>query len=227
MNNLFENKNCFDFLESIPNQSIDLVLTDPPYQMESHDRGMMKNRATSIYRDMAKYTNLDNDWYNPDFLDILLSKCKYPNMVLFYSWRDKYNAIEYAVSKGLFYYELPILKEQPAPFTNNTWLQNEYALHISDRKIIKSKEYKDKIPYFIINSFNKKTKHPNEKNLDMTMRIIKNLTDENDIVLDCFAGSGTTGVACNILKRKYVMCELDENYFNEAVCRVSQKELDL
>lgn len=227
MNNLFENKNCFDFLESIPNQSIDLVLTDPPYQMESHDRGMMKNRATSIYRDMAKYTNLDNDWYNPDFLDILLSKCKYPNMVLFCSWRDKYNAIEYAVSKGLFYYELPILKEQPAPFTNNTWLQNEYALHISDRKIIKSKEYKDKIPYFIINSFNKKTKHPNEKNLDMTMRIIKNLTDENDIVLDCFAGSGTTGVACNILKRKYVMCELDENYFNEAVCRVSQKELDL
>ena len=54
----------------------------------------------------------------------------------------------------------------------------------------------------------------------MLEHIIKTSSNEMDLVLDCFMGSGTTGVACKKLNRKFIGIELDENYFNIAVNRI-------
>ena len=51
--------------------------------------------------------------------------------------------------------------------------------------------------------------------------IIERLTNENDIVLDPFMGSGTTGVACKELNRRFIGSELDKNYFNMAQQRIN------
>ena len=50
--------------------------------------------------------------------------------------------------------------------------------------------------------------------------LVNTFTDENDLVLDFTCGSGTTGVACMNLNRKFIGIELDENYFNIAINRV-------
>ena len=58
--------------------------------------------------------------------------------------------------------------------------------------------------------------HPTQKPIDILERIIKTSSNENDVILDCFMGSGSTGVACINTNRNFIGIELDEYYFNIA-----------
>ena len=103
--------------------------------------------------------------------------------------------------------------------TDNTWLSNEYAVHIVDRKLVYTREYKLKIPYFIVGG-QKTTGHPNEKDLSMVKRIVANITPQDGFVFDGFMGSGTTALACQQTKRHYFGCELNEKYYNMCLKRL-------
>ena len=63
-------------------------------------------------------------------------------------------------------------------------------------------------------------KHSCQKPTDILEKIIKTSSNEGDIILDCFMGSGSTGVACMNTNRKFIGIELDENYFNIAKDRI-------
>ena len=65
-----------------------------------------------------------------------------------------------------------------------------------------------------------KTVHPTQKPIKLLEEIVNTFSNENDMVLDCCMGSGTTGVACMITNRKFIGIELDENYFNIAKERI-------
>ena len=211
--------NCdiMDLLPKIETGSCSAVLTDMPYQFEAHSRGFSGKRT--IYKEMAEWTNMDNDWYRPEILDEFIRICKFPNIFLFGGKRDVYKMLDYAVKKDLEYWIIPVCKKAPAPLTNNTWLTSEFAVHIVDRRLDYNKDYNLKIPYFIIGS-NKETSHPNEKDLNMIKRIVANITKEGDTIFDGFSGSGTTMVACHILKRNFIGCELNEKYYNESIERL-------
>ena len=62
--------------------------------------------------------------------------------------------------------------------------------------------------------------HPTQKPVPLCEYLIKTYTEENDIVLDNCMGSGTTGVACKNLNRKFIGIELDEEYFKTAENRI-------
>ena len=66
----------------------------------------------------------------------------------------------------------------------------------------------------------KKQGHITPKPVDLLEYLIKTSTNENDIVLDCFMGSGSTGVACKNTNRSFIGIELDEKYFNIAKSRI-------
>ena len=116
-------------------------------------------------------------------------------------------------------------KSNPTPSTNDTWLPDlEYCLvfkgkgspRYNDGYDIKSKWY--------VSSTNKKDKdlwgHPTIKPLELVERHIKHSTKEGDTVLDCFMGSGTTGVACRNLNRKFIGIEIEDSYFEIAKKRI-------
>lgn len=63
--------------------------------------------------------------------------------------------------------------------------------------------------------------HPTQKPLDLMLRLVELFTDPGDIVLDPFAGSATTGVACLRLGRRFIGCELDETHARTAVERLT------
>jgi site-specific DNA-methyltransferase (adenine-specific) len=62
--------------------------------------------------------------------------------------------------------------------------------------------------------------HPTQKPIELCEYFIKTYTNENDTVLDFTMGSGSTGVACKNLKRKFIGIEKDQNYFNIAKDRI-------
>lgn len=65
--------------------------------------------------------------------------------------------------------------------------------------------------------------HPTQKPLALIEELVKTFTNENDVVLDNCMGSGTTGVACKKLNRKFIGIELDPNYFNIAKNRIENE----
>ena len=71
-----------------------------------------------------------------------------------------------------------------------------------------------------------KYQHPTQKPVALMERIVKLVSDENDTVLDPFMGGGSTGVACINTNRKFIGIELDDEYFDTAVKRVSKAYQD-
>lgn len=115
-------------------------------------------------------------------------------------------------------------KSNPIPKTNNLWLSDvEYCLYLRDGiKLNDGYELKSK---WYISSINKSDKekfnHPTIKPLNLVERHIKHTTQENDIVLDCFCGSGTTCVACKNTNRRYIGIELNPKWYKVAVDRLN------
>ena len=69
-------------------------------------------------------------------------------------------------------------------------------------------------------SIGKQSIHPTQKSVELEEYLIRTYTNENETVLDNVMGSGTTGVACMNLNRKFIGIELDENYFEIAKNRI-------
>ena len=69
--------------------------------------------------------------------------------------------------------------------------------------------------------------HPTQKPLDLFSRLVKTYSNENDVVLDCFMGSGTTGAACSLLNRSFIGIEKDKGYFDIAKARIENAQHDL
>ena len=218
------NTDIIKLLPTIPDGTFDAVISDPPYQIETHGRGIGAKRE--IFQTMSLWTNLDNDWYNEDILKEYVRICKFPNIFLFGGKRDVYKMLKFAEENNYYYHIIPVCKKTPIPMTDNTWLNNEYAVHITDRKIVYTKEYELKIPYFIVGG-RKTTGHPNEKDLPMVKRIVANITPEGGFVFDGFIGSGTTAVACQQLNRRYYGCELNNEYYIKCLDRLDEDKKQL
>lgn len=206
-------------LRDTPDKSVDAVLSDFPYQIETHGRGI--GAKCKIFTEMADWTSLENGWYSPEILDEHVRICKFPNLFIFGGKRDVYKMLKYAEEHGYFYHIIPICKKTPIPMTDNTWLNNEYAVHIVDRKLVYTKDYNLKIPYFIVGG-RKETSHPNEKDLNMIKRILANISQEGDTVFDGFSGSGTTMIACHEMNRQFIGCEINKKYYDESIIRLER-----
>ena len=66
--------------------------------------------------------------------------------------------------------------------------------------------------------------HPTQKPVELLQRLILDGSDEGDTVLDCFMGSGSTGVACVNTGRKFIGMEIDEGYFKGAEAAIADAE---
>ena len=64
--------------------------------------------------------------------------------------------------------------------------------------------------------------HPTEKPVDLIKELIYNSSNENDIVLDCFMGSGTTAVSCIKEKRNYIGFEINKEFYNTCLKRIKE-----
>lgn len=134
--------------------------------------------------------------------------------------------LNYWTSEDNINFELLVwCKVNPTPMTNNIWLPDiEYCLYFRENNVSLNDGYLLKSKWFVSplnvndkNSYN----HPTIKPLELVKRHIIHTTKENDIVLDCFLGSGTTAVACKETNRQYIGFEIDEKYYKIATERLN------
>ena len=150
------NGDCLDILKSIPDNSIDLVVTDPPYVIETKGAGIYKQADKQYVKD------------------------------------------------------------------------TEFILFFREKGVRLYGEFKTKRTFYItpLNQKDKKLyKHPTCKPVEILRNLIINSSLENDVVLDPFLGSGSTGVACKNTDRKFIGIEINKEYFNTAKERIDRAML--
>jgi site-specific DNA-methyltransferase (adenine-specific) len=201
---------CMDALEllkQMPDQSVDLILTDPPYGIKA-DNGV--GGFGSSPDSVKKY---DDDWDrttpNKDVFDEMLRVGK--KVIIF--------------GGNFFIDKLPFKKswivwDKIGTYKfNNPFSDVELAWTNFNRII--SKKYTVIQQGFVAEESNRF--HPTQKPIKLFREIIKDYTDEDDLILDCYVGSGTTAIACKQLKRRYICADIQQKYVDISLKRLSEQ----
>lgn len=222
-NNIY-NVDCYEAIKKIPDKSIDLVYIDIPYLI---DDGGCSDSALSQRAKKLRSVELESIRHGIDY-SILDELCRVMKYIYIYIWCNKnqiYDILKYFIEKGCYFEILTWCKTNPTPLTNNVMLPDiEYCLMFRQKGCRLYGSYETKSKWYL-SSINKSDKdlytHPTIKPLEFVKNHILNSTLENDIVLDCFLGSGTTAVACKQLNRQYIGFEINKQYFDIAQDRLN------
>lgn len=222
---------CFDILPKIPENSIDLIIFDPPYNIGSN------SKITKV-GNIAMSTN--EAWGNEGFTDTF-NKEDYNNIMekssLEFSRILKQNgSIVVFYNRGYDECLIPLkqrftyrnvfafIKRNPIPHIrrNNYRSGFESAMWLSrDKYHINFLSQDEMINVFYGNIGSKETEHPTEKYRWMIEPLIKRHSNVGDTILDPMCGSGVTCVLAKELGRNYIGIEIDENYYQMAFKRVN------
>ncbi len=215
---------CFDFIKLIPDKSLDLLLTDPPYNYQMNGGGSLGKKYNG-YKE--RVNNLGN--FNAiKFLKLIKPKLKIFNA---YVWCGKELLIDivlWAKQQKLNWNILVWYKPNPMPAYNNTYLPDlEFCVFMRESGALFNNGlgYEVYKKMFIYPIGNTKFKHPTVKPLWIISRAIRISSNENDLIFDPFLGSGTTARACKDLKRNFIGCEISEEYCEIAEQRLRQQVL--
>jgi DNA modification methylase len=212
----------YKLIKQIPDKSVDLVYTDIPYQMQSGGKGggAFGDRVHRLIRGDMKNIIEGIDYKIFDEFKRIMKK------VNVFIWCNKQQIKDIINIFGDYSLEILVWgKENPTPFTNNVWLSDlEYCLYFRESGVKLNDGYELKSKWHIspINMDDKNEfEHPTIKPLQLVKRHILHTSQLNDVVLDCFMGSGTTAVASKELGRQYIGIEIDEKWHKIAVDRVN------
>ncbi|MCA9497222.1 MAG: site-specific DNA-methyltransferase [Nanoarchaeota archaeon] len=219
-------------LKEVKDKSIDLVIIDPPYLIENTKAGGKSPLAKSIQgmNNQIKEHNITNG-YNLDILKELLRVMKKTNIYIWCNHKQIPEYLDFFVNKHKCSFDILIWNKTNAmPLFNNKYLTDkEYCLYFRKGGFCNPNNYQDAktIFYQPINIKDKKLwKHPTIKPLNIIETLIKNSSKENDIILDCFIGSGTTAIASIKTNRNFIGIELETEYVNIASQRIQKQKED-
>lgn len=161
---------------------------------------------------------------------ILDDFCRVLKKINIFIWCSKsqiLDLLKYFVEKKKCYFELLVWAKTNAMPTNQTFLSDlEYCLYFRESGVKINNDYELKSKWYESGT-NKKDKskwlHPTIKPLELVTNHILLATQPNDVVLDCFGGSGTTAVACKNTGRHFILIEKNKDFYNISNDRVNNK----
>lgn len=217
-----------DIIKRIPDNSIDFILTDPPYNLGQHSTGNIPLPGRSdMNNDVAEWDMVDfnpEEWVD-DFIRILKPT---GNLFIFTSYNQLgrwYNCLDHKFNTSNF---MIWHKTNPAPkifkagFLNSCemiftcWNKKHTWNFISQREMHNFIES----PICMRPERLSNPKHPTQKPVSILKKMIEIASNKGDIIFDPFMGVGSTGVAALNLDRRFIGVELEEIYFNAAKKRI-------
>ena len=215
LENRIINADCMDILRRLPDKCVDLVLTDPPYynglEMTTY-YGKKDKSDTGVKR--TKYKPFAEKWFVPDN-----------------DWFEQIRRIsKEQIIFGINYYEFSGMVKGRLIWDKMNDTSSFSKAEIASCSSIQSVQ----IYRFLWNGMlqqdmkNKEVRiHPTQKPVDLIGQILRDYSKENDLVLDCFSGSGTTAIACHRLNRRFICIEKDKEYFDMSVKRLDDERKQL
>lgn len=231
---IFNNQSCFELLASLENKTIDLVLIDPPYNISrptNFQSGEETGKDTDRFRVSMDFGEWDKNFTG---LEIAIRECfrvlkDGGTMICFYDLWKIETLRSYLEAAGFVQIRfIEWIKTNPVPINSKiNYLTNSRevaVLGVKKSKPTFHSEYDNGIYRYPICQ-DKGRFHPTQKPLALIADLINKHSNEGEIVLDCFAGSCTTGVAAVLNNRQFIGCELDAEYYEKAVQRLKDCNL--
>jgi site-specific DNA-methyltransferase (adenine-specific) len=224
--NYIDNMDCLEGLREVPDKSVDLIVTDPPYFLSMGHAGpkgmkqgtdMLNSNRTfndlaictpfykELFREFRRVLKEDGafyfftDWRGYAFyFPIINAELPVRNLIVWDKISGPGSYYTYAHELVIFGTAAPKLRNKGG---TNVWRQKAFSSGAS-------KTNGEKV-------------HPTQKPVELIAKMIEDSTEPGAVVLDTFMGSGTTAVACLRTGREYIGFELDEKYHAIAQQRVA------
>lgn len=223
---------CLKLIKNIKDNSIDLIVTDPPYKMTS--RGNKSNSGGMLQETITRkglvfeYNDCDITEWAPELFRVLKNG---GHAYIMTNHKNLIHFLNTATNCG-FHFIKSLIWDKKSKIMG-TYYMNQFEYILFFRKG-EGKKINNCGTSDIISIANKKTKDENNKNIHNTEKpiellkiLIENSSKENEIILDPFMGSGSTALASKELKRQFIGYEIDEKYFKAILKRFNEiKEKD-
>lgn len=202
---------CIRVMRKMPNNSVDLIITDPPYRdnvaygwnnkvIKNNENPLINCSAlVEMYRILRKNSSLYlfTNWKHYPFLTEFIIRYTPFKIRHLLVWKKHNFGLGWAFRHQ---YELILVLEKGKPKYNLTTFSDvQTSSHINHNQVT----------------------HPHEKPVDLIMKMIEHSSKEGNLILDPFCGSGAVCVACKKLKRDWIGIELDEKYVEMSICRLN------
>jgi site-specific DNA-methyltransferase (adenine-specific) len=196
--------------KAIPNESVDLVLTDPPYGTVDGRGKVIKRGSELVAFNPGEWDEtLLLDWI-PDALRSLRLGCWISVFTDKLSVKTLWEALEKSGARGkqTFYW----VKNNPPPQPRMNWCSGVETAVLATKGAVKHWFGGGWMLNYVVSPLapnSERVGHPTQKPLRVMIHLLKAMSTIGDIVLDPFVGSGTTAVACKMLGRHYLAFEID------------------
>ena len=222
-------EDCMEVMQSLPNESIDLICTDPPYKLTSRgSSGTMSGYWTNKLTMQGKIfnnNNIDIAQYLPEFYRILKANahcyimCNNLNLPHFFD----------VIGKSDFNFVKLLVWDKQSKICGRYYMgqvEHIFMLRKGKDKPINDCSRSDLLSFSNFNREKDKdgnNLHDSIKPIPLMQCMIENSTQDGELVLDPFIGSGTTALACMRSKRHYIGCEIDPQYYKVALKRIDME----
>lgn len=249
MRDFIFNKDCLECMPSLPKESVDMIITSPPYNVSIDYKNKVGDSLS-----LSEYLDFTSDWVSGCY-DLLKSGGRFALNIGKVFKDDKnnpYNTNEHILplilSKGFkLKCEIIWMKRPPQAQCGGTawgsWLsakspsirakyeylwifyKDDWTLPdgVSDITVKEFMEYT--IDLWIVKD-ETKIDHPAPYPIELVNRLLKLFSYKDSLIFDPFLGSGTTALAAKQLQRHYLGCEINLNYFELAKGRLQQTQLE-
>lgn len=235
------NDDCFNYIDSIKDNSIDFICTDPPYFLSNGGISCSAGEVVSVNKGKWDEGGVEKKQsFNEKWILKVKSKLKYDGTICIFTSKSNIFSIGQILEENNFDILNLITWEKlnPPPNMSKRTLTHSTEMIVWAKKIKNrgytfnydlareingGKQLKDVWRSSIIKKKEKEHGyHPTQKPLWIMERLVSLFTNEGDVVLDPFAGSGTTGVACEKLNRNYICIEKEKDYYEIMKRRVNE-----
>lgn len=236
------NEDCLKVMDGLiaKGVKVDAIITDPPYEQDNHGGG--KTQKAKSGSKLKSDTDFISAGFNYDeIFSRMLKLCKIPNLLIFCSNSQISKIMSWFENQKLSTTLLTWRKTNPNPLCNGKHVSDlEFVVYVRGKGATWNNDMPTNLKYKC-KSFPfvspKNRLHPTEKPVKLIEEYLKLHTKENQLVMDCYAGSGTILVACQNLKRKFIGCEFNpekskmggeyiepDKYYKIAIKRLSENE---
>ena len=239
------NDDCMKVLKELPDNSVDLVLTDPPYGTTSIEwdkilnfdevwtelKRIMKPKTNALFFGSQPFSSFvvtsNIDWFKYELI-WNKNKCGSPGLSKYRPNKIHENILVFANESGAVYN--PIMEEGD-PYVRKSEKgygsgKNTHGYGFGNKKSFGSKNDGTRYPKSILHASRnfsaQQTVHPTQKPTNLLNWLIMTYSNPGDIVLDFTMGSGSTGVSAKLTGRKFIGVEIDKGYFD-----ISRERIEL
>ncbi|MEX0569597.1 MAG: site-specific DNA-methyltransferase [Candidatus Njordarchaeota archaeon] len=221
--------NALELLKKVPSESIDLVIADPPFGIDFRGRRSNYNRKREnvlpVYNEIPKeqYLDFSRRWISETYRILKETGSIY----IFSGWTNLKDILIAVDDAGFITINHLIWKYQFGVYTKRKFVTSHYHIIFAVKnekkyKFNKIEHYPEDVIIMKRDYWKGVKKPPTRLPIELVKKLILYSTDEGDIVLDPFMGSGTTAVACILTNRYYIGFEIVPELVEFATNRVQK-----